>query len=106
MQSYKFVGKKVESLGVRLIQGPGRKTWPFFRSLRSIFLFAFLLPLSGCSVIAVADAAVSVGATVVSAGASVVGAAVDVTAAGVRAVTGSGSDDKSKKANAAESAGK
>jgi hypothetical protein len=45
--------------------------------------------LSGCAVVAVADAAVTVGATVVKAGASVVGATVDVAKAGVRAVTGS-----------------
>jgi len=44
------------------------------------------LALTGCSVIAVADAAVSTGVTVVSAGVSVVGAAVDVAAAGVKAV--------------------
>lgn len=52
--------------------------------------------LSGCSVMAVADAAVTVGATAMKAGATVVGAAVDVTAAGVRAVSGS-SDDEAKK---------
>lgn len=49
--------------------------------------------LSGCAVIAVADAAVTVVATTVSVGATVVGAAVDVTAAGVRAVAGSGGDE-------------
>jgi hypothetical protein len=56
-----------------------------------------LLPLlcSGCAVVAVADAAVSVTATVVKAGASVVGTAVDVAAAGVKAVVGK--DDNSKK---------
>jgi hypothetical protein len=43
--------------------------------------------LSGCAVVAVADAAVSVCATLVKAGASVVGAAVDVTVAGVKAIT-------------------
>ncbi|WP_371324154.1 hypothetical protein VX159_01100 [Dechloromonas sp. ZY10] len=49
-----------------------------------------LLPLlSGCSVIAVADAAVTVAATTVKVGATVVETAVDVTAAGVRAVAGS-----------------
>ena len=43
----------------------------------------------GCSVVAVADAAVTVVATTVSVGASVVGATVDVAAAGVKAVAGS-----------------
>jgi len=53
-------------------------------SLAAIAMFS--LTLTGCSVIAVADAAVATGATVVSAGASVVGAAVNVAAAGVKAV--------------------
>ena len=42
---------------------------------------------SGCAVVTVADAAVTVIATTVKVGATVVGTAVDVTAAGVRAVT-------------------
>ena len=47
-----------------------------------------LLPLlcSGCAVVTVADAAVSVAATTVKAAVTVVGTAVDLTAAGVRAV--------------------
>lgn len=45
------------------------------------------LSASGCTVIAIADAAVS---TTVKVGSAVVGTAVDVTAAGVHAVTGSG----------------
>jgi uncharacterized Tic20 family protein len=49
--------------------------------------------LSGCSVIAVADAAVTVVATTVSVGATVVGTAVDVTAAGVKAVAGSDDEE-------------
>ena len=55
--------------------------------MRPIFL---LLPFlcSGCAVVTVADAAVSVTATAVKAGATVVGTAVDVTAAGVKAVVG------------------
>ena len=44
---------------------------------------------SGCAVVAVADAAVTVVATTVKVGATMVGAAVDVTAAGVKAVAGS-----------------
>jgi hypothetical protein len=62
--------------------------------------------LSGCAVVAVADATVTVAATVVKAGATVAGAAVDVagaavsaTAAGVRAVT---SEDKPEKAEKPE----
>jgi hypothetical protein len=57
-----------------------------------------LLPLhySGCAVVTVADAAVTVVATTVKVGATVVGTAVDVTAAGVKAVVGS-DDDKDKK---------
>lgn len=41
--------------------------------------------MSGCAVIAVADAAVTVGAVVVKTGAAVAGAAVDVAEAGVSA---------------------
>jgi hypothetical protein len=49
--------------------------------------------MSGCSVLAVADAAVTVAATAVSVTATVVETTVDVAAAGVRAVT---PDDKPK----------
>lgn len=49
--------------------------------------------LSGCSVIAVADAAVTVVATTASVGATVVGTAVDVTAAGVKAVAGTDDEE-------------
>ena len=49
--------------------------------------------LSGCSVLAVADAAVTVVATTVSVGATVVGTAVDVTAAGVKAVAGTDDEE-------------
>ncbi|MBC3871233.1 hypothetical protein HV832_15370 [Undibacterium oligocarboniphilum] len=45
-----------------------------------------IFSLNGCTVLAVADAAVS---TTVKVGSAVVGTAVDVTAAGVRAVTSS-----------------
>ena len=57
-----------------------------------------LLPLlcSGCAVVTVADAAVSVVATTVKVGATVVETAVDVTAAEVKAAVGS-DDDKDKK---------
>jgi hypothetical protein len=52
------------------------------------------LACSGCAVIAVADATLSVVATTVKVGAAVVGTAVDVTAAGVRAAVGSDDDEK------------
>lgn len=59
------------------------------------YLLPFLLSLlcSGCAVVTVAGAAVSVVATGVKVGATVVGTTVDVAAAGVRAVVGS-SDEK------------
>lgn len=58
-----------------------------------------LLPLlcSGCAVVAVADAAVTVVATTVKVGATVVETAVDVTAAGVKAVVGSDDEEDKKK---------
>lgn len=55
---------------------------------------ALLASMSGCSVLAVADAAVTVAATAVSVTATVVETTVDVAAAGVRAVT---AEDKEKK---------
>ncbi len=45
---------------------------------------------TGCSVVSVADAAVTVVATTVKVGATAVGAVADVAGAGVRAATGSG----------------
>lgn len=57
-------------------------------------LIALACSVSGCAVVAVADAAVTVTATAVKVGADAVGAAADVTAAGVRAVTGSGDSGK------------
>jgi uncharacterized protein YceK len=56
-----------------------------------ICILVFLLSIlcSGCAVVAVADAAVSVVATGVKVGATVVGTTVDVAAAGVKAVAGS-----------------
>jgi hypothetical protein len=55
-----------------------------------------VLPLlcSGCVVVTVADAAVTVVATTVKVGATVVETAVDVTAAGVKAMAGSGNKDE------------
>ena len=49
--------------------------------------------LSGCSVLAVADAAVTVTATTVDLGAKADGAAVDITSAGIKAATRSSSPD-------------
>ena len=62
------------------------------RTFNLILIAPFFL--SGCSVIAVADAAVSVVATGVSVGATVVGTTVDVAATGVKALTGSGDEAK------------
>ena len=64
-------------------------------SLTRACLLLYLLPVlcSGCSVVAVADAAVTVVATTVKVGATVVGTTVDVAATGVKAVAG-GSDEK------------
>jgi hypothetical protein len=62
--------------------------------LRTALVLFALGSLSGCAVVAVADAAVTVVATTVKVGATVVGTAVDVTAAGVKAVAGSGDADK------------
>ena len=59
--------------------------------MRNYFLCCFFtLGLSACSVITVADAAITVVATTVKVGAKVVETTVDVAASGVRAVTGSG----------------
>jgi hypothetical protein len=60
------------------------------------YLFTILICIfsSGCSVVAVTDAAVSTAATAVNIGATVVSTTVDVAAAGVKAVVRS-SDTKS-----------
>ena len=61
----------------------------------TLLLALSLLPiLEGCSVVAVADAAVTVVATGVKVGAAVVETTVDVAAAGVKAATGSGEEKK------------
>ena len=67
---------------------------------RNVFAIAATIALpcsavSGCSLLAVADAAVSVTSTAVKVGADAVGAAADVARAGVKAVTGG--DDQKKK---------
>ena len=60
------------------------------------FLLATLLcsSMTGCAVVAVADAAVTVAATTVKVGAAVVGTTVDVAASGVKAVAGSSDTQK------------
>ncbi len=71
---------------------PGRPT-----CIRLLLFLALVNMLSACTVIAIADAAVS---TTVKVGSAVVGTAVDVTAAGVKAVTRSDptpDPDQSKK---------
>lgn len=61
---------------------------PMSFTIKRLAVFLFLVPavtsLTGCSVMAVADAAVTVGATAVKAGAAVVGTAVDVSTAVVK----------------------
>ena len=60
--------------------------------MKTIFVVSGLLLTlmsSGCAVVAVADASVSVASTAVKVTASVVETAVDVTTSGVKAVTGS-----------------
>ena len=64
--------------------------------MRKPIALVTLLPLlcSGCAVVTVADAAVSVVATTIKVGATVVETAVDVTATGVKAVAGSDDEDE------------
>jgi hypothetical protein len=66
--------------------------------LRLCFALVLAGALSGCSVLAVADAAVTVAATAVSVTATVVETTVDVAAAGVRAVTAEDKDAKKAEA--------
>ena len=62
--------------------------------MRACLLHALVCTLcNGCSVVTVADAAVTVVATTVKVSAAVVGTTVDVATAGVKAVAGS-SDTK------------
>ena len=60
------------------------------------YFFVILLSFlnSGCAVIAVADAAVTVVATTVKVGASVVETTVDVAATGVKTIVGSANPKK------------
>ncbi|MBF0152187.1 MAG: hypothetical protein HQL64_00365 [Magnetococcales bacterium] len=59
-------------------------------------LLVFAAGLSGCAVMAVTDAAVTVASTAVGAGAKVVGTTVDVATSGVKALTRSSDDEKKK----------
>lgn len=56
-------------------------------------MLLLLCGLSGCAVVTVASATVSVAVTAVEVGATVVGTAVDVGAAGVHAVAGSDDEE-------------
>lgn len=58
-----------------------------------LLLLLVLFTQSGCAVVAVADATVTVVATGVKVGAAVVGTTVDVAAAGVKAATGGDEDE-------------
>lgn len=61
-------------------------------TMRSLLLALFMaLTCSGCAIVAVADAAVSVAATTVKVGAKVVGTTVELAADGVKAIS---SDDE------------
>lgn len=63
--------------------------------MRPLILSIMLSALcSGCAVVAVADAAITVVATTVKIGAAVVETTVDVAAAGVKAATGSDEEKK------------
>ncbi len=64
------------------------------RARHALYALACSVPVlcSGCAVVAVADAAVTVVSTTVKVGATVVGTTVDVGAAGVRAVVGKDED--------------
>jgi hypothetical protein len=56
-------------------------------------LLLFPLLASGCAVVAIADAAVTVTATTIKIGAMVVETAVDITAAGVKAAVGTDKEE-------------
>ncbi len=63
--------------------------------MRNLSLFLILpLSLSGCAVVTVADAAVTVAATTAKLAATAVETTVDVTAYGIKAATGSGDEKK------------
>ena len=60
---------------------------------KSLLLLIALFAQTGCAVVAVADAAVTVVATGVKVGAAVVETTVDVASAGIKAATGSDDDE-------------
>lgn len=90
IDGYPTVGSRMASIGSSTVAA-GIGTKPI-----RAFLIGSLLSLfcTGCAVVTVADAAVSVVATTVKAGATVVGTTVDVAAAGVKAVVGSSDENK------------
>ncbi len=65
-----------------------RRAWP----ARLALIATLALSCTGCAVVTVAGAAVTVVTTTVKVGATVVGTTVDVAGAGVKAVTGGGDD--------------
>ena len=67
---------------------PQRRAWP----TRLVLMLALALPCTGCAVVTVAGAAVTVVSTTVKVGATVVGTTVDVAGAGVKAVAGGSND--------------
>lgn len=90
IDGYLTVGNRMTSIGVNAVAaGIGTE------SIRTILIGSLLsFCCTGCAVVTVADAAVSVVATTVKAGATVVGATVDVAASGVKAVVGSSDENK------------
>ena len=60
----------------------------------SVLILVLPLFCTGCAVVTVTDAAVTVAATAVKAGATVVETTVDVASAGVKAVAGSSEEKK------------
>ncbi len=75
---------------------------PLMPVMRLVAVVALAASVSACSVLAVADAAVTVAATAVSVTATVVETTVDVAAAGVRAVTADDKDPKKVEERKAE----
>ena len=82
---------------------PSRLDFTLARRLARVAIFMGpMMFLCGCSVLAVADAAVSVAATAVSVTATVVETTVDVAAAGVRAATADDKDENKEEDKADE----
>ena len=85
------VGRLAETATIKF----QRNSQMMCRQLQCYFgVFFLAASLSGCAVVAVTDAAVTVAATAVKVGAAVVETTVDVAASGVRAVVGSNDNKK------------